>query len=70
LALIVSGDGRQQGTTSGQTKKFWRMHGVRLTVSFLDNPSRELLSHMNAWSKTANMQFTETASGGRSADCP
>src|SRR5262249_45476506 len=34
-----------------------------------DNPSadlrRHLLSHMNAWAKTANVQFTETASGGK-----
>lgn len=43
------------------TKKFWGTKGVKLTVGFLDNPPAALksriLSHMNAWSKTANVQF-------------
>ncbi len=47
------------------TTKYWHSGGVRLTVGFLDNPPAELrsriLSHMNAWNKTANVQFTETS---------
>lgn len=42
----------------------WRTNGVRLTVGFLDNPEpalrRRILSHMNAWSASANVAFTET----------
>ena len=49
----------------------WPDTGVRLTVQFLDNPSRDLrariLLHMNAWAKTANVQFAETAAPGRCA---
>ena len=47
------------------TAKYWRTNGVRLTVGFLDNPPLDLrakiLSHMNAWGRSANVQFTETA---------
>jgi hypothetical protein len=46
------------------TTKYWGAAGVRLTVGFLDNPSAELRSrillHMNAWTKTANVQFVES----------
>src|SRR5215208_879949 len=46
------------------TTKFWQTAGVRLTVGFLDNPPADLrariLLHMNAWSKTANVQFVES----------
>lgn len=46
------------------TTKYWRTDGVRLTVGFLDNPPknlrRRILSHMNAWNKTAKIKFTET----------
>jgi Astacin (Peptidase family M12A) len=44
--------------------KRWRATGVSLTVSFLDNPPADLrariLSHMNAWSESSNVQFTES----------
>ena len=44
--------------------KRWHTDGVKLTVSFLDNPPADLrarlLLHMNAWAKTANVQFTES----------
>ncbi len=44
--------------------KRWHTGGVKLTVGFMDNPPadlrKRLLSHMNAWAKTANVQFTET----------
>lgn len=43
------------------TTKFWGNKGVKLTVGFLDNPSSaiksRILSHMNAWNKTANVKF-------------
>lgn len=48
------------------TTKYWRASGVRLGVGFMDNPPKELrariLSHMNAWSKSANVQFAESTS--------
>jgi len=47
------------------TTKFWQTAGVRLTVGFLDNPPADLrariLLHMNAWAKTANVQFVESS---------
>jgi len=46
----------------------WASTGVRLSVQFLDNPAADLrkriLSHMNAWNKTANVHFTETKKTG------
>src|SRR5580765_2799406 len=46
----------------------WPKAGVDLSVQFLDNESKELrrriLLHMNAWSKTANIQFKETSGAG------
>jgi hypothetical protein len=46
------------------TTKYWGVQGVRLTVSFLDNPPSDLrkriVQHMNAWSKTGNVTFVET----------
>lgn len=48
------------------TTKYWHTGGVKLTVGFLDNPPANLrsriLRHMNAWAKTANVKFTQTAS--------
>jgi hypothetical protein len=47
----------------------WPTSGVRLSVSFMDNPKAELrsriLRHMNAWSESANVVFTETAGTGQ-----
>lgn len=44
--------------------KYWGAAGVRLTVGFLDDPSPELrrriLAHMNAWRRTAQIEFVET----------
>jgi hypothetical protein len=46
------------------TAKYWGPVGVKLTVGFLDGPASDLrkriLLHMNAWAKTANVQFTES----------
>src|SRR3954464_7059372 len=42
----------------------WPVTGVRLSVSFLDNPAQALrariLRHMNAWGESANVAFSET----------
>ncbi len=47
------------------TTKYWGSGGVHLTVGFLDNPpddlKKHILLHMNAWNKTANVSFVETA---------
>jgi len=46
------------------TAKRWKTNGVRLTVGFLETTPADLrariVAHMNAWSKTANVEFTET----------
>jgi hypothetical protein len=45
------------------TSKFWRGDGVKLTVGFMERTSTELkrriVSHLNAWSKTANIKFVQ-----------
>lgn len=50
-------------------KKYWGTQGVKLTVSFTDAAPaglrKKILSHMNAWSKTANVKFVETQKGGQ-----
>lgn len=47
----------------------WPVTGVRLSVSFMDNPSTELrariLKHMNAWGQHANVLFSETHGVGK-----
>jgi hypothetical protein len=54
---------------SALTAKYWKTNGVRLTVSFMDNPSqalrRRILQHMNAWSKTGDIRFVETKGQGQ-----
>jgi hypothetical protein len=51
------------------TTKYWGPKALKLTVSFLDGPAADLrariISHMNAWNKTANVQFVETGNGGQ-----
>jgi hypothetical protein len=46
------------------TLKYWGVGGVKLSVGFMDKPPADLrkriLLHMNAWAKTANVQFVET----------
>lgn len=46
------------------TAKYWGAAGAKLTVGFLDNPPTDLrkriVLHMNAWAKTANVQFVES----------
>lgn len=51
------------------TSKYWGTKGVKLLVSFLDDPDaetrRKILAHMNAWGTRCNVSFVETASGGQ-----
>src|SRR4051812_35624290 len=46
----------------------WPVTGVRLSVSFMDTPPRDLrnriLLHMNAWGESANAVFAETEGTG------
>lgn len=47
------------------TTKYWGNRGIRLTVGFLDTPPAALrsriLTHMNAWGKTANVKFVQSS---------
>ena len=67
----VVADGRRGGPRrlAVVVDKKWPASGVRLSVSFLDNPSPALRSrillHMNAWSKSANVRFAETKDHGQ-----
>jgi hypothetical protein len=68
----VSANGRRGGSQRRivvVNRYRWPAKGVKLSVQFLDNPSptlrRMLLSHMNAWNKTANVTFAETNSTGQ-----
>ncbi|MGM4877649.1 hypothetical protein AB7645_41165 [Bradyrhizobium sp. 956_D2_N1_5] len=45
--------------------RYWGRQGVNLTVGFLDQPElalrNRILLHLNAWGKTANVLFVESA---------
>ncbi len=62
--LAIIGRSPNPSELGALTGRYWRVGEVRLTVGFLDNPSQELrrriLFHMNAWNKTANVEFIET----------
>lgn len=64
LARVVPGFAPTKPAIAVLTTKFWRGGGVKLTVSFLDNPEaalrKRILQHMNAWNKTANVMFVES----------
>jgi hypothetical protein len=64
LASVMPGFRATPARIAVMTKKYWGIGGVKLTVGFLDNPPADLrkriLSHMNAWSETANVKFTES----------
>lgn len=49
------------------TTKYWGAGGVKLGVSFLDNPPADLkariLAHMNAWGEFCNVVFMESRQG-------
>jgi astacin (peptidase family M12A) len=61
LAQLIPGFRPTREHLAAVTAKYWHSGGVKLTVGFLDNPPQALrtriLSHMNAWNKTANVNF-------------
>jgi hypothetical protein len=63
MGMVMRGFKPDKERLAVLTTKFWHGAGVRLTVGFLDNPPADLrariLVHMNAWNKTANVQFVE-----------
>ncbi len=58
------GVGQRKDRLVVDRRVYWGKQGVKLTVGFLDRPSQELrrkiLSHMNAWNETANVEFVES----------
>lgn len=67
LSKMVPGLDVEPQHISLLVSKYWGSKGVHLGVAFLDNPPADLrariISHANAWSKTANVQFVETSLG-------
>jgi hypothetical protein len=63
LMLVEKGFSPTKQSIAVLTTKYWGNKGVKLTVGFLDNPPSDLrkriVDHMNAWSKTANVQFVQ-----------
>jgi hypothetical protein len=61
LMMVHKGFAPSPMSIAVMTKKYWGAKGVKLSVGFLDNPPQALktriLLHMNAWNKTANVQF-------------
>jgi len=64
LAMLMPGFTPTPERIAAVTTKYWGNKGVHLTVGFMDNPpaalKKRILSHMNAWNKTANVQLVET----------
>lgn len=64
LARVIKGYRPSVSHLAVVRTSYWHTQGVRLTVGFLDNPPKDLrkrlLSHMNAWAKTARVRFVET----------
>ncbi|TAL04100.1 MAG: peptidase M12 [Rhodospirillaceae bacterium] len=64
LSRVIPGLSNSKAYIAILTTKYWHTNGVKLTVGFLDNPQQDLrdriILHMNAWSKTAKVQFTES----------
>jgi hypothetical protein len=65
LALVMPGFVPTPERIAVVTTKYWQSKNIHLTVGFLDNPPADLrariLSHLNAWSQTADVKFVETA---------
>ncbi len=65
LGLVVDDFVVTRAAIAVVTTKYWGAGGVHLTVGFLDNPPKalqtRLLSHMNAWGKTANVKFVASS---------
>jgi len=64
LVRVMRGFTANKQRLAVSVKKYWGAGGVKLTVGFLDTPPTDLrkriLLHMNAWSKYANVAFTES----------
>ena len=69
VRAMMPGHAIDRASLSILTARKWKTKGVKLTVAFLDGPPKDLrtriIGHMNAWAKTANVQFTETAGKGQ-----
>jgi hypothetical protein len=69
VARALSGKPPHPARIAAVIEKKWRSTGVRLSVKFMDKPEtalrKKILSHMNAWGKTANVIFTETNGTGQ-----
>ena len=65
MRVLAPGVTMTQERIAVLTSKRWHSDGVRLTVGFLDNAPPDLrtriVSHMNAWNKTANVQFVQSS---------
>lgn len=65
LMLVEKGFAPSKQSIAVLTTKYWGNKGVKLTVGFMDNPSsalrKRILEHMNAWNKTANVQFVASS---------
>ena len=66
LSMVMPGFAPTPERIAVVTTKYWHGGGVKLKVSFLDNPATDLrkriLLHMNAWAKSCNVQFVESKS--------
>jgi hypothetical protein len=65
LGSVVPGLAAERRGLAVSIARYWGRGGIKLTVGFLDNPPADLrariISHMNAWNKTANVQFVESS---------
>ena len=61
---LMPGRALNRASLSILTARKWHTKGVKLAVGFLDSPPpdlrRRIIEHMNAWSASANVCFTET----------
>jgi hypothetical protein len=64
--LPVGSDGERLAI---DVTRYWGKKGVRLTVNFFETPDQALrnriILHLNAWGKTANVVFVESATEPR-----
>jgi len=65
LVRIMAGFAATPEHIAVLTTKYWHTKGVLLTVSFIDDAPADLqkriVSHMNAWAKSANVTFALSA---------
>lgn len=65
LMMVEKGFAPSKQSIAVLTTKYWGNKGVKLTVGFMDNPStavrKKILENMNAWNKTANVQFVASS---------